>query len=446
MTDLRHIKRPSIALIKLVEATGILLGIPRSPAPKSAYKAPTPTNYDDTVEFLCSSPTNFYAAMNFLICHKESDISNDMASDLYTKILEPGFNYEEAVRDGGLLARDLFNLVNLILMKLQRDEYRIPIRQINVMALVDGSRASYVALDIATHIFSHGTCSIMALTVDSESSSPALREHLYKDISRRCIHQYKLATHSFHVDPTTVKDNDDLVNKLQSSSSEKHIDILVMGMNDTNNIGADSQSKPLLWACWNAPTLPVLLVKGSSRCRMFSTVFTPRIYQICVKRLSHLKYLFRKSLYFLRPGDSVVVVSLLKTKGDRADSRDSRHEMGMRDGWVTGPKRLLADFPPEYTPQYEANLRAEMDRCISKAQVSGRVRVETECGGDNSIVSSVAGGARASVRATATVAQSLCRIAYEEKADVIVLLNKANNKEVIVECVREASCSVAIIK
>jgi hypothetical protein len=420
MSELKNIKRPSIALIKLVEATGILLGIPSSPSSKSKYKAPTPTNYDDTVEYLS---TKFYPAINFLICHKEADISNDTASDLYSKILEPGFNYEDAVRDGGLTARDLFNLVNLILIKLQNDEYRIPVRKINVMTLVDGSRASYAALDIASHIFSHGVCNIFAVTM-GDTSSQAMQEHLYKDISRRCTLQYKLAEHSFHVEPMVVSDADGLVATLNEKTVEQHCDILVMGMSDSN-IGADSTSNALLWACWSGTT-PVLLVKGCSRCRQFSTVFTPRVYQICVKRLSHLKYIFRKSLFFLRPGDSVVLVSLLKSKGNKADSRETRHEYGMRDGWVTGPKRLMADFPPEYTDEYEVSLRREMQTCIEKAQVSGRVRVEP-------------------LSEVRTVAQCLCRIAYEEAADVIVLFNKAN-KEVIIECVKEATCSVSIIK
>ena len=420
MADLKSIKRPSLALVKLVEATGILLGIPRSAASKSIYKAPTPTNYDDTVEYL---NTRFYYAMNFLLSHKDKDIPNDVASDLYAKLLEPGYSYDDAVRDGGLLARDLFNLVNLTLVKLQTDEFRIPIREINVVAIVDGSRSSYGGLDAASHLFSHGRYTICAVT-QGDSGSSTMRDHLYEDIVRRCKLQFKLFDHNCMVVSAPLATPEDLVPNLLQSVTASKCDVLVMGVNDSN-VGPDSENKPLLWACWSCP-VPLLLVKGSSRTRAFSTVFSPRVFQICIKDQTHLKAVFKKSLSFMRPCDSLVLVALLKSKGNKADSRDSRHDMGMRSGWVTGPRQLLADFPPEYSTEYEANLREEMQMCIDRAQVVGRIRLEP----------------RSEFR---TVAQTLCHMAYEEQADVIVL-NFRQGREVITETVREAKCSVAIVK
>ncbi len=418
--ELKNIKRPSTALVKLVEAIGILLGIPRSANSKSKYKAPTPTNYDDTIDYLS---LKFYSAMNFLVNQRDADISNEVASELYSKILEPGFNYEEAVKDGGLMSRDLFNLVYLILIKLQADSHRIPIQVINIMVVVDGSRSSYVALDFATHMFSHGICTIGALSI-GEFDSSIMREHLYADISRRCKLQYKLSEHNFRVEAIVAESEDDVTFAVRQSLVSTDTNILVFGMSDCN-IGLDSTNKLLLWAAWSNK-LPVLFTKGCSRSRLFSSVVTSRVFQICIKNIANLKDLFLQSLSFLRPGDSVVVVSLVKSRAALADCRQTRHDMGMRSGWVTGPVPALPDFTPEYSEEYAETLRREMCLCIEKAQVRGRVRIQ----------------ARQPMR---TVAQELCQIAFEEESDVVVLRN-SRQREVITECARDAPCSIAIIK
>ena len=72
--------------------------------------------------------------------YSSSSIPNDIARDLYAKTLEPGFGYDEAVlfcQGCGLLLRDLFNSVFLIVQKLQDDNLRIPIRQNNVYICID---------------------------------------------------------------------------------------------------------------------------------------------------------------------------------------------------------------------------------------------------------------------------------------------------------------------
>ena len=89
--SLASIKRPSLALIKLVESTGILLGIQKKYGEKSRYKAPTPTNYDETVQKLSD---DFYGCMSLISSMDISTIPNDVASELYEKTVEPGFDYE----------------------------------------------------------------------------------------------------------------------------------------------------------------------------------------------------------------------------------------------------------------------------------------------------------------------------------------------------------------
>lgn len=420
MADLKSIKRPSIALIKLIEATGILLQIPKTATFKSKYKAPVPTNYDDTVEYLS---VQFYPAMNALVNLTDAEISNDVACEFYAKILEPGFSYEDALKDGGLASRELFNLVYLIMLKLQGDQNRLPVQKINVMAVVDGSRSSYVALDLATHIYGHGVCSIGALTI-GEAKSSIMREHLLPDIQRRCKNQYKLPLHCVRFESLSVQNEEEVIPTLQQALTETASEVLVLGMQECN-IGLDSLSPALVWAAWTCK-IPVVLAKGKSRMRDFNSVITPRVCQVCVKNLGELRATFLKSLVFMRPGDSLVVACVVKSKNGRADDRESRYDGGRRSGWVTTTGTALPDFSPEYSEEYVQNLRTEINMFIEKAQVIGRVRIEEM----NPLV---------------TVGQVLCKIAQEERVDLMVLKNRVN-REIITECARDAPCSVALIK
>jgi len=199
IVSLDQIRRPHISLIKLIECVGTLLNIPKS-AEKSAFRAPLPTNYDNTIEKL---KFDFYGILNKLSTLQSSDIKNDVASDFYNKTLEPGFDYEDAINAGGLLVRELFNVVFLILLRLQCDGNRLPIHQYNKMVLVDGTRSSYVAFDTACHIHNHGTLNILAFTVTDEDAEAhdvgGHAAHLLRDLTRRCKQHYKFQDHCFKV-------------------------------------------------------------------------------------------------------------------------------------------------------------------------------------------------------------------------------------------------------
>ena len=146
--SITDIKRPSVAMIKAIEAIGILLRVPQS-SQKSMFKAPVPSNYDATVALL---QEDFYNVVNTLSAYESTAIPNDMASKLFSKTLEPGFDYEAAILSGGLICRELFNLLVLLIQKLQSDPYRIPVQTKNVLLIYDGSLASYKALDCLSHV------------------------------------------------------------------------------------------------------------------------------------------------------------------------------------------------------------------------------------------------------------------------------------------------------
>jgi hypothetical protein len=418
--DLKQIKRPSVPLIKLVEATGILLGVPKSTT-KSKYKVPAPTNYDETVEFLSSK---FYYAMNGLVT--SNNITNETAFEVYSKILEPGFDYEQAVNDAGLLGRELFNLVYYILQGLQASEVRLPVQQNNVIAVVDGTRASYKALDFATHAFSHGMCNVVALSVNNvrRNNAALMKQYLYNDIKRRCIRQFKLSEHNLNVESICVDSSSQVPKRIEEVIKRTSSDVLVVGMNDCN-IGIDCEDELVNWACWESP-LSVVLAKGRAKARDFDKVITQRVFQICVKSADDLKSIFLKSSTLMRPRDSLIMVSIIKVRGTKADDRTSRYDRGKRSGWITGPDQLVPDFTPDYEEEFVENMRKTMEEYIKGSQLPAKIRIEKE-------------------QPYRTIAQDLCQIALEENVDVMILKSE-QFRSVCVECARESPCSIAIIK
>ena len=100
---------------------------------------------------------------------------------------------------GGLLIRELFNVVFLILLRLQSDGDRLPICKHNIGVLVDGSRSSYVAFDTACHIHNHGMLNIFAFTLEDDVVGGSGSSHLMRDLTRRCKSHYKFPDHAFAV-------------------------------------------------------------------------------------------------------------------------------------------------------------------------------------------------------------------------------------------------------
>ena len=123
--------------------------------------APMPSNYDHVVELL---DENYGGYLTEIANLNSSLLSNKVANQLFAKTLEPGFNYENAVNEGGLVARDLYNAIIAIMMSLASDHSRIPIIQTNILVCINGKLSSYNAFDSATHFFKHGVITAMALT------------------------------------------------------------------------------------------------------------------------------------------------------------------------------------------------------------------------------------------------------------------------------------------
>lgn len=489
MVELAILTRPSVPVIKLVESIGILLGIPLS-TEKSKFKAPMPSNYDETVETL---RTDFYGSLNYITNLKSADINNYTASDFYNKVLEPGFDYEEAFITGGLICRELFNAMFNVLVRLKTDENRIPIKEHAVYVLVDGSRASYIALDTAVHIYNHGKLNIvlyekkslsaqeggfdvdnMAISSpDSRASSNSLssqalslanatstelQTHLYSDVVRRCKHHFKLKEHNYNVIPLTsfidaegtLDGNGDSRNSRHSdlknlidNNKDEIIDAFVVGISD-RDLGSSAASKSdtdtlslALWAVWECKR-DVILCQGMGLVRAFDTVSFPRKVMLFVNSKANAKLNFLKALKFIRPGDSISIICLVNSRQPSGDNTGNLSEMstdalcrfgfgkGRKSGWVN--EANMEDAKNDvlgYNDSQLEDLSVGLYNMIELAHMTGDVYLHEISPFD------------------------AAQLIYKEVAKLapsMVLMEMKDNKEIIVECVKNLTCSLALLR
>lgn len=423
MSVLQNIKKPNTALIKLVESIGILLEIP-STTDKSKFKAPLPSNYDNTIIQLSN---DFYMIVNKLSNLNSIDLSNETASMFYNKTLEPGFDYEDAVNFGGLLVRELFNIVHLTLLKLQSDKDRLPIAKYTVTVLVDGTRSSYVAFDTACHIYNHGKLNIIAHTIleyQTNNQNP-VRHHLSNDLQRRCKSHFKLQDHCFDVIPmeSTIEDQ---LNNIHIFLDDSKTDIFVMGINELN-IGDCTISFIAAWATWHFKG-DLLLSKGISVVRPFSKINYSRRFLIYIDGKTNSNELFLKSLKFMRPGDKIIVVVITESRDPLGDcGRDTRYMFGMRSGWMSDETKAINE--PDsigWNDKDVEDLRKSMYEMIANSFLEGHVRVEIN-------------------DPTLSIGKIVCNAVFNEAADALILSSKFN-QDLIIECVHESSCSLIILK
>jgi hypothetical protein len=370
MSFLAKVVKPPTALIKLIEAIGIIFHIPISYV-KSNYKAPTPSNYDGTIALLLNDFIGCIAKLGSL---SSSDVSNEVASRLYSKILEPGFDYEQALLAGGLESRDLYNGLILILNTLDADPHRIPIKSINVTVLCDGSRPSYVALDLATHIHHHGVCYITTLLIagNDKINGTIIQNHLTTDLVRRCSDQYQLLSSQYHIDILQPHTSDDIIQAIDDTMCDHNCFILIIGI-DANYIGTENLSKSAEWAAWKVGYITIL-VKSITRIRPFTSLSINRKYLLCVKDQVKLQELFEMCLQIIKPNDYLIVCAVVDNGEPLGDSRyGTRFDLGKRARWIAG--KVKDPCEPNgigWNQKLVEELEDNMKTLLCKSQITGR--------------------------------------------------------------------------
>lgn len=419
-----------MCMIKLVEAVGILLGVPPSQE-KSKYKAPMPSNYDATINLL---DENYGGYLTEVARMRSESLGNKVANELFAKTLEPGFDYEQAVNDGGLAARDLFNAIQLVMMSLVADNARIPIIKTNVLVAVNGTMASYAALDAATHIFKHGVVTAIALTVEESHDrrlAGMMKSHLSQDLVRRMKLQYKMADHCFGVESAYLNSASDIQSTLLESIELNQANIVVYGLEEDRLFGEDGDGGVPRWLATSADLrVPVLLTKKNSRTRPFPQSSMLRTWMVYMDDVNPdtVSVTFLNSLLYVRPGDSVIVVAIVESDQPKGDGRVERYEMGSRAGlWIDGLETKEGEpNTPGWNKAANDTLKAQIEGMLVNAQIEGACM----------IIPTVSGR---------TKGQRLAELVTEHQVDLLLVRKKAHI-ETIVETVQSAPCSLLLLQ
>lgn len=431
MQKLIGLKRPPASLIKLVEAVGILLSCPKS-FRKSGFKAPIPSNYDATLEFLLD---DFYAKLAHLSELRSENIDNGVATEFYNKMLEPGVDYEEAVNVGGLAVRELFNAVLLVLLKLQNDPLRVPIAVHNVLAVVDASRASYIALDTAAHISRHGVLNIF-LNTDKQH----IVSFLERDVVRRCTSHFKLPDYKFAVHSpfsdslagtfaASLNDTADVTESMLLSAcvSQANCGAVVVPYSDSlGSFRFLSENTYQHWATWMSP-LDVVFTQSMSFVRPFEEISTARTFLVYVDSLDDAAVVIFKALKYFRAGDAIVITAITLSREPLADNRDLRFDFGERQQWIRTEEQVRQE--PNRVGWNDERLEgftSSMYELIQKSFLAGNVRVER-------------------TQRRSSVGEMLASVAREEQAAGI-MLRLAGNEEVVNELLEASQVALFVLK
>lgn len=130
----------------------------------------------------------------------------------------------------------------------------------------------------------------------------------------------------------------------------------------------------------------------------------------------------------MRPGDSIVVLTIVEDRNPVGDSRDTRFGFGHKQGlWTDGPEGPQNE--PDcvgWNDKEVENVKSSFEEMIKNSFLDGYVGVETKAAG-------------------CSIGKAICDVAFAAAADAI-LIGSRNNRESVIECVRESYCSIIVIK
>ena len=224
-----------------------------------------------------------------------------------------------------------------------------------------------------------------------------------------------------------AQSTDQVLNKIRDALGSNFGEVLCLGLNDVN-IGLSSYSPLLNWAIFGDCPRDLLLTPGHANIsppnHSFANWTTLIYFELHGKE--KLLDIYQSSLKYMRPGDFIVFIISVERRISRGDNRAySRFEFGKRLDWSAGPP--MKSYPFYSNDNDLEILIGSIKDLLLQSKLEGVVRVEYD------------------VQAK-TKAQLFCKAIIEERADLIIIKQNQNVKNLIVECVQESSCSIAILK
>lgn len=358
---------------------------------------------------------------------------------------------------------------------------------------VNGSRSSYVALDAAAHVHSHGVLTVGAITAKDSGlrGQRDLVAHLSADIERRCKRQYTKSPYLYRIKSIDVPMTSMTVEVVEEEIVAQNCGIVLVGI-ETNSSVISGLEELAKWAVLKCENRIVVLAKSCCRVLPFGELHMSRKFQVCVKHLDELPMVFRQCLALMRPGDTIVIVTILdpvKLKNDAAAALDpekskdkasstnqvnygTRFNAGRKPGmWVSEAYHSSLRVQPQQSPADEAIqsvnggptsaeiTQADLSRATSPSGSTGRlfteplsivkaVSLEWEAA-MNALIgeSQVSGKVRIEQFGSVpkTGGRIIGEIALEESADFLVLRRGKGARNLSLECVKDCMCAVVLI-
>eukprot|EP00639_Heterosigma_akashiwo_P010182 CAMPEP_0206371698 /NCGR_PEP_ID=MMETSP0294-20121207/6642_1 /ASSEMBLY_ACC=CAM_ASM_000327 /TAXON_ID=39354 /ORGANISM="Heterosigma akashiwo, Strain CCMP2393" /LENGTH=231 /DNA_ID=CAMNT_0053818883 /DNA_START=53 /DNA_END=748 /DNA_ORIENTATION=+ len=148
-------RKPAPEVVAVIEVAGHLLGV-HDATNNFRYRVSEGSNYEAALKFLAEDPERCYQLLQEM---DEESVSNSVGAICLSKLAENSFDGDILFEKGGDEIRLLGEHCVNILLKLDQStgfKRRPVLKQHTVGVLVDGSRASYLAMNLAARLRGYG--------------------------------------------------------------------------------------------------------------------------------------------------------------------------------------------------------------------------------------------------------------------------------------------------
>lgn len=166
-------RKPAPEVVAVIEVAGHLLGV-HDATNNFRYRVSEGSNYEAALKFLAEDPERCYQLLQEM---DEESVSNSVGAICLSKLAENSFDGDILFEKGGDEIRLLGEHCVNILLKLDQNtgfKRRPVLKQHTVGVLVDGSRASYLAMNLAARLRGYGRLVVL------HAHDPAAAHHHHR--------------------------------------------------------------------------------------------------------------------------------------------------------------------------------------------------------------------------------------------------------------------------
>eukprot|EP00639_Heterosigma_akashiwo_P012495 CAMPEP_0206368336 /NCGR_PEP_ID=MMETSP0294-20121207/4610_1 /ASSEMBLY_ACC=CAM_ASM_000327 /TAXON_ID=39354 /ORGANISM="Heterosigma akashiwo, Strain CCMP2393" /LENGTH=325 /DNA_ID=CAMNT_0053814819 /DNA_START=53 /DNA_END=1026 /DNA_ORIENTATION=+ len=313
-------RKPAPEVVAVIEVAGHLLGV-HDATNNFRYRVSEGSNYEAALKFLAEDPERCYQLLQEM---DEESVSNSVGAICLSKLAENSFDGDILFEKGGDEIRLLGEHCVNILLKLDQStgfKRRPVLKQHTVGVLVDGSRASYLAMNLAARLRGYGRLVVLHA---HDPAAPALSgggggggaDFLARDIKKICAHSYGIPQKDFKVVFETVKQGQTVNGLLEDMIIREKVEVVV--------VGSHGQAGPRVAAhgrtCARAlalPRLPTVAVNTHAQHLVLAPPQREFTFLLAVgvpAGARQARGIAWQALSLLRPGDRLLVLHIAAPK------------------------------------------------------------------------------------------------------------------------------------